>query len=189
MLSRLQELKLIALCVAADNRDAFGKLVEAYADDVRRMLFGLTRGNAALVDDLAQETFIKAYVSIRSFKCIARFRTWLFRIAYNEFVSYTRRLTPTESFDAVDTDTEMADESDPVAEAELDASFDGDLQRALSKLSEKERVVTQLFYLEEMNLGQIATVTSMPLGTIKSYLSRSRAKLANELENYRNYVR
>ena len=63
MLTRLQEISLIARCVAADDRHAFGELVEAYSDNLRRFLLSLTKGDVSLVDDLAQETFIKAYLS------------------------------------------------------------------------------------------------------------------------------
>ena len=96
MLTKVQELALLARCVAADDRDAFGKLVAAYSDDIRRLLDTLTRGDTPLVDDLTQEVFIKAYLSIRSFKGIARFRTWLYRIAYNEFISYLRKNRPSQ---------------------------------------------------------------------------------------------
>ena len=73
----------------ADSRDAFGVLVSEYQSEIRRFFMNLT-GDAALSDDLSQETFIKAYTSIRSFRMMSRFRTWLYRIAYNEFYSYYR---------------------------------------------------------------------------------------------------
>lgn len=85
MLNKWEELRLIARCVAGDDRQAFGQLVEEYNDGLRRFLLNLTLGDASLTDDLAQETFIKVYLSLRSYQGIARFRTWLYRIAYNEF--------------------------------------------------------------------------------------------------------
>ena len=90
-INRFQELALIPRCVAADDRNAFGQLVDAYSESLRRFLLGLTKGDSALADDLAQETFLKAYLSIRSLEGVTRFRSWLFRIAYNEFVSDLRR--------------------------------------------------------------------------------------------------
>lgn len=91
MLNKWEELRLIARCVAGDDRQAFGQLVEEYNDGLRRFLLNLTLGDASLTDDLAQETFIKVYLSLRSYQGIARFRTWLYRIAYNEFYMYMRR--------------------------------------------------------------------------------------------------
>ncbi len=81
-------MKLLALCMATDNRDAFSRLVVAFQDGLRRFLFNLTDGDAALTDDLSQETFIKAWLAIRSFHGMSGFKTWLYRIAVNEFVSY-----------------------------------------------------------------------------------------------------
>ena len=87
MLSKFDEMKLIARCALGDDRRAFGTLVEAYQTEIRRFFLNITFGDAALSDDLAQETFIKAYTSIRSFKGLSKFSTWLYRIAYNEFYS------------------------------------------------------------------------------------------------------
>ena len=58
MLSKLDEIRLLSQCALADNRDAFGRLVEAYQPRVRRFLLNLTTGDEMLTDDLAQETFI-----------------------------------------------------------------------------------------------------------------------------------
>lgn len=177
MLTKVQELKLIALCVAADDRRAFGRLVEAYADDVRRLLLTLTRGDAALVDDLAQETFLKAYLAIRSFEGVARFRTWLYRIAYNEFVSHTRR---SRNFEPVDN---IADEP---ADEEYDETItDSTLAEALMQLPEVQRAVTQLFYFDGFSIARISTVTGIPEGSVKCYLSRARRRLAVLLEKHR----
>lgn len=68
MLSKLEEIKLVSQCAFGDNRGAFGKLVEAYQPQLRRFLLNLTMGDENLTDDLAQETFIKAYTGIRAFK-------------------------------------------------------------------------------------------------------------------------
>lgn len=90
MLGKLEEISLIARCVAADDRHAFGRLVEEYQDALRRFIYNLCGGDAAMTDDIAQETFLKAYTSIRSFKGISRFKTWLYTIAYREFIDWRR---------------------------------------------------------------------------------------------------
>lgn len=180
MLTRLQEIALIARCAAADDRRAFGLLVEAYADDIRRLLLSLTKGDVALVDDLAQETFLKAYLSIRSFEGIARFRTWLYRIAYNEYISHCRKQKNFEPIENVAT-YDLADEE----ESEEDRTVsDETLHECLMQLSDSERAVTQLYYFDDFSIARISTVTSMPQGTVKCYLSRSRKKLAKLLDKY-----
>lgn len=179
MLTRLQEISLIARCVAADDRHAFGELVEAYSDNLRRFLLSLTKGDVSLVDDLAQETFIKAYLSVRSLEGITRFHTWLFRIAYNEFVSHTRRVRNLESVNALNPLDEPADEPDEPA------ITDANLHEAIMSLTDTQRAIIQLFYFEEFSIARISTVTGMPQSTVKSHLHRARARLASLLEKYR----
>ncbi|MDE5647926.1 MAG: RNA polymerase sigma factor [Muribaculaceae bacterium] len=179
MLTRLQELSLIARCVAADDRRAFGQLVAAYSDNLRRFLLSLTGGDVSLVDDLAQETFIKAYLSIRSLKGISRFRTWLFRIAYNEFVSHTRRtrhIDPLTDIDNIDIVDDTDDEN---------LITDTTLSEAIMKLTEPQRAVVQLFYFEGLSVARISTVTGQNQSTVKSHLNRARIRLASLLEKYR----
>lgn len=59
MLTKWEELRLVARCVAGDDRRAFERLVEEYQQPLRRFLLNLTMGNASLTDDLAQDTFLK----------------------------------------------------------------------------------------------------------------------------------
>lgn len=179
MLTRFQELSLIARCVAADDRRAFGQLIGAYSDNLRRFLLSLTRGDVSLVDDLAQETFIKAYLSIRSLKGISRFRTWLFRIAYNEFVSHMRRERRLDLFtDIADIDvSDDTDDESPIT--------DTTLSEAIMTLTDTQRAVVQLFYFEGLSIARISTVTGLNQSTVKSHLSRARNRLASLLEKYR----
>ncbi len=176
MLSKLDELKLIARCVAVDDRDAFGRLVEEYQDGLRRFLMNLTMGDASLSDDLSQDTFLKAYLSIRSFRGLSRFKTWLYRIAYNEYCSYSRRRKEEREQDSY----HQQDEGTSTA-AVSDARMD--IETCLKLLNETERTVALLFYLEDQPIKKIADITGMPQGTIKSYLARARVKMAETLKH------
>lgn len=174
MLSRFEELKLIARCIAADDRDAFGRLVTEYEGGLRRFLLNLTGNDAALTDDLSQDTFLKAYLSIRSFKGISKFKTWLYRIAYNEFVDYRRR-----NLVVTVTDEEMPERLvDSVAPS--DARID--LERCIAALNDIEKSIVLLFYVEDMPIKKVADITGCPEGTVKSYLSRARAKMADVID-------
>ena len=84
-MSKTEDMLWVSQVVISDDRRAFDKLVGKYQSPVRRFLLNLTMGDSMLSDDLAQETFIKAYLNIRSFQGISSFSTWLFRIAYNTF--------------------------------------------------------------------------------------------------------
>lgn len=171
MLNKWEELRLIARCVAGDDRQAFGQLVEEYNDGLRRFLLNLTLGDASLTDDLAQETFIKVYLSLRSYQGIARFRTWLYRIAYNEFYMYMRRRETGED------ERGYGNVADTVSPYDArDASID--VQQCLKILSEPERTAVLLFYLDDRPIKEISAIMQMPQGTVKSHLSRAKAKMA-----------
>ena len=172
MLSKVEELKLISRCVLADDRRAFGTLVEAYQPRVRRFFMNLTLGDEYLSDDLAQETFVKAYLELRNFRGMARFGTWLFRIGYNEFYSYKRSLHPTS-------DLENAPEqmSSPIDSSEISM----DVKTAMAQLTEIERTVVTLFYIDDLPVKQIATITGMNQNTLRSHLHRAKEKMAKTL--------
>ena len=176
MLSKLDEIKLLSQCALADNRDAFGRLVEAYQPRVRRFLLNLTMGDEMLTDDLAQDTFIKAYVGIRSFKGLSSFGTWLYRIAYNEFYNHARR----HHEEHVEDITQLASVSTATGEA-MDASMT--VQRAMASLGDKERVAVTLFYIEDQPIKQVAKVMQLPEGSVKSMIYRARDKMKQFIDN------
>lgn len=171
MLSKVEELKLIARCLLADDREAFGALVEAYQPQVRRFFMNLTCGNASLTDDLAQETFVKAYLNLRSFKGVATFGTWLYRIGYNVFYSEMRRR---HEYSLSTTQVPPQPAVDPVASQ--DAAMT--VQAAIATLGHVERTIVTLHYIEDQPVGKIATIMQLPTGTIKSHLHRARQHLA-----------
>jgi len=183
MLSKIEEIALVARCVASDDRRAFTRLVNEYAPAIRNFLFRLTGGDASLTDDLSQDTFIKAWTGLRSFRAVARLRTWLFSIAYNEFVSYTRRQR-----EARIPDDYVPPAGEPVSvSGTKQAEMRHDVNVALNTLSPKERVVVELFYIDDLPIKEITRITSMPSGTVKSYLSRAKTKMAEMLENDEKY--
>ena len=85
-MSQLNDISLVAQVVVFRNTRAFDQLVQKYQSPVRRFFLNLTCGDSELSDDLAQDTFIKAYTNIANFKNLSSFSTWLYRIAYNVFM-------------------------------------------------------------------------------------------------------
>lgn len=178
-MNRLEEMRLITACALADDRRAFGRLVEAYQPQLRRFFLNLTIGDEMLTDDLAQETFIKAYLAIRSFRGMASFKTWLFRIGYNEFYSAMRahREQPTDVIP--DTPTHAQERAD-------DAHLT--VMQAMRALSDVERTVVTLFYIEDQTTRRISAILQIPENTVKSHLRRAKAKMAQvvDFENINN---
>lgn len=180
MITRFDEIKLLAQCMVSDNREAFSRLVEAYQPEVKRFILHLTGGDAPLTDDLAQETFIKAWLAIRSFRGLSGLKTWLFRIAVNEFVSYRRKRHNDAEWDV--TGRESVALADRTENPHRSTEARMDVATLLATLPEQERIVSLLFYLEDLPLKKISQILSMPEGTVKSHLSRARNHLAKAAE-------
>ena len=175
MLKRLEETRLLAMCMCSDTREAFSRLAELHQQGLRRVIMNLCGGDMMLTDDLAQETFLKAWMGIRQFRGLSGFRTWLYRIAVNEYISYRRSRSNAmlnEAADAADLQISSSVDTESRADAGMDA------QTMLAQLSESERTISLLFYLEEMPIKEIVKITGMAEGTVKSHLSRARKKMA-----------
>lgn len=171
-LSRIAEAQLIARCVVADDRDAFGRLVEHYQPFLRRFLLNLA-GDDDLADDLAQDSFIKAYLAIRSFHGLSSFKTWLWRIAYNEFLSFTRKMHEMRAdLDENPVETDFVD-SAAQSEAKIDVKV------MLESLPVNQRTAVLLFYIEDRPIKEIAKIMQVEEGTVKSLLSRARQRMRN----------
>lgn len=163
------ELTLLTQVTVFHNRRAFGRLVEKYQSPIRRFFLNQTGGDEPLSDDLAQDTFVKAWLNISTFRGAANFSTWLYRIAYNVFYDYTRSHKITEEIDQV-VALRQASSGDTALRL--------DLQQALSILSPAERSCITLQMMEGQPIDKISEITEMAEGTVKSHLSRGKQKLA-----------
>ncbi len=163
------ELTLLTQVTVFHNKRAFGRLVEKYQSPIRRFFLNQTGGNEPLSDDLAQETFLKAWLNIGQFRGAANFSTWLYRIAYNVFYDYTRSHKITEEIDQA-VALRQANSGDTALQL--------DLQQALAILSPAERSCITLQLMEGQPIDKISEITEMAEGTVKSHLSRGKQKLA-----------
>ena len=178
-MSRLSDLALVARVATLHDTRAFDQLVRRYQSPVRRFFLHQTCGDAALSDDLAQDTFLKAYTALASFHGLANFSTWLYRIAYNVFYDYLRTRKEMDPLDTARVDTQCSTQ-------QPDIGREMDIYRALATLKEAERTCITVFYLDDLSIDRIADVTGMPAGTVKSHLSRAKQKLATYLKQNAN---
>jgi RNA polymerase sigma-70 factor (ECF subfamily) len=177
----VSDAQLIARVLVQDDRHAFGELVRRHQSTVRACLRKLTAGNAALSDDLAQETFLLAYRNLKSFRQEAKFSTWLYRIAYNVFLADARKMKEVPLSDDADLDAlsaEQREEQRPVARA---ATLKIDLERAMAELSEAERAAIIQCYHNDLSHEEAALVLGCPVGTVKTHVLRAKQKLRARL--------
>lgn len=169
----ISDIALVTRVAVLHDKRSFDTLVRKYQEPVRRFFLGQTLGDRQLSDDLAQETFIKAYVNIATFRRLSGFSTWLYRIACNVHYDYLRRHKITEDVDALPLTGSVT-----VA----DGGMRIDIYAGLEALKADERLCITLQLMEGQTVEHISEITGMAYGTVKSHLSRGKAKLAKYLK-------
>lgn len=172
----MNDITLVTQVVVFGNKRAFDALLRKYQSQVRRFLLGLTVGDSQLADDLAQETFIKAYMNIGKFRGLSSFSTWIMRIAYNTHYDYRRTHHQTED---ADTPAVAARSGGTTADCALGI----DILKAFATLKPEERTCITLQLIEGQPIDKIASITGMTSGTVKSHLHRGKEKLTTYLKN------
>ena len=167
----------LVLYAAADDEDSFAELVRRHQYALRGMLFRLT-GCRSLADDLAQAAFIQAWRSVGALRDPRQFSSWLRRIASRLWIDHLRSRRNEQPLD----DVEMA-APDQAGGVEL-ADVRLDVQAALARLDDWARTCTVLFHAEGLNHAEIAQNTGLPLGTVKSHITRSTQRLRQWLSDW-----
>ena len=169
-MSRLNDISLATQVAVFHNRRAFDQLVREYQSPVRRFFLTQSLGDEMLSDDLAQDTFLKAYTHIAQYRGTSSFQTWRTRIAYNVWYDYVRSNRPTDDVD------HLAERS-----SSSSSSLTMDLRQALAVLKDEERTCITLQLIDGYDIKEIARITQIKEGTVKSHLSRGKEKMANYL--------
>ena len=172
---------------------AFDILVDRYAGRLSAYLYRFV--GDAYREDLLQETFMRVYRNRHSYRRIAKFSTWLYTIAGNLARSeYRRRVRHrTSSLQAVDQgdetyELEVPDEA-PAPDADTDdAMIYAQLQEALDRLPPEFREVVVLRDVQQLSYDEIADITGLPMGTVKSRINRGRGRLQRMLRHVYPYA-
>ena len=169
-MSELNDIALVTQVAVFHNKRAFDQLGRKYQSPVRRFFLNQTLGNTQLSDDLAQETFIKAYLNITKFRGLSSFSTWLMRIAYNVFYDDVRARKQTED---VDTSISALRQSASTGDSNLKM----DIYAALALLKPDERTCITLQLIDGYPIDQISKITGIPDNTVKSHLRRGKERM------------
>jgi len=171
----------------AGSQEAYRLILTRYQRPVislvRRMV-----SEAALAEDVAQEVFVKAFRALDSFDQRRKFSSWLFKIAHNSAIDQLRRrqvdtvaleTTDSEQPDlvAVIADTSVDSPATRMERRDLAAAIEG----AVSSLRPEYREVVVLRFQEGLAYEEIAQVTGLPLGTVKTHIFRARKAMARHL--------
>ena len=170
-MGRLNDISLATQVAVFGNKRAFDQLMREYQSPVRRFFLSQTLGDEMLSDDLAQDTFVKAYTHISQYRGTSSFLTWLTRIAYNVWYDPCRSAKPEVGSEQLKGNTLFTSQS----------SLQMDLYNALAQLRDEERTCITLQLVDGYAIDEIAGITKMPAGTVKSHLKRGKEKMANYL--------
>lgn len=167
-----EDSELLLRIIAADDREAFAALVKKYQSPLRTFFRKVCGGDQELANDLAQETFLKAYRGIRSYNGQSQLLTWFYAIAKNVFYEHLRRNEKFEELSENNSDSSLLQDSHL------------DIAKCMLQLSAEERMVLTLSYTEGLSQTEVASVLEMPLGTVKTHVLRAKEKLKVLLQPY-----
>jgi RNA polymerase sigma-70 factor (ECF subfamily) len=163
---------------------AYNVLVQRYQRPVYSLIYRMI-GNADDAGDLVQETFLRAYGALASFRQDASFLTWLYKIASNLSIDQMRAR---KSKGALSLDVELdegrelaADRSCSPEERVVRGAVSEIVQKAVMNLPERYRTVVVMRHLHGMSIEEIAETTKLPSGTVKTHLFRAREMLRERL--------
>lgn len=157
------------------NREEFIKLVSREQESLRRFLLALCCGNREEANDIAQETLVKAYLSVSHYQDEGKFNAWLYKIAHNTFLDRKK----------VQRDWDTLDEAiyTPDLSLAADRSFAyQDLYAAIASLPVKERTSILLYYLKGYSIKEISIIIDTSVDAVKKQLSRGREQLKLKLK-------
>ncbi len=157
------------------NTAAYAQLVERYKQMVFSLI-GKVVGNREQAEELAQDTFLKAYKSLAGFRSTSQFSTWLYRIAYNTAISHSRKKQ--QYFVPLNEQVEKS--ADDEADEQEKDSHDTQLARLLQLVDElpvDEAALLRLFYWASKSVKEVAEITGNSEANVKVKLHRIRTKL------------
>jgi len=164
------------------QREAFEQIVKEYSEQlywqIRRMVFSHEDAN-----DLLQNTFVKAWLNIDYFRGDAKMSTWLYRIAFNECLTFLNKQRANNQISIDEINAEM------IGKLESDPYFDGDATqkaflKAIQSLPEKQRIVFNLKYFKEMKYEEISEILGTSIGGLKASYHHAIKKIEAFIEKH-----
>lgn len=164
--------------------NAFGVLVKRHQDYIFNIVIKMLR-NREEAEEVAQDTFIKAYAVLKSFKGDAKFSTWLYKIAYRKALDRIKKNKRSNTLELVENLTEDASAHlETGLEILLLEERQEIIRNCILQLPEIDAAIITLFYYEEQSVKEIAEITGLSENNIKVKLFRSRKLLFSLLVNY-----
>ncbi len=167
---------------AAIDPDDLSRLVTDYGEAIYRVALSVVRDRAT-AEDVAQETLVKAWVALPTFRGDASLKSWVLRIAHNTAISCVRARRAVVMDPFTMPDATLPQERSVERRVENIAAM-GDFVNALGELDELSRSVVVLREVEGLHYDEISQILDVPLSTVKTRLMRARRRLGSALEGW-----
>ena len=182
--NRMSDEKQLIQDVLNGDRNAFSNLIDRYKRLVSHIVFKIVKTTEDR-QDIAQDVFMKVYQNLAEFNGDCKLSSWIGRIAYNASLNHIGKkreqlwedISPDNSIDCLQDNSVLQDE------AASNSDMAARMREEISRLPSPYNVIITLYHLDEMTYQEIADITGMPGGTVKSYLFRARRELKKRLEN------
>ena len=165
--------------VLLGNTSAYAGLVEKYQSLAYTLALRMLK-NPMDAEEVAQDAFVKAYVSLKSFKGTSKFSTWLYRIIYNTSVSMLRKkkieMVKIEDRPEIERNIMQYEITSDETDFTLKA-----LEKSLESLESDEKFIVSLYYYENTSVDEISEITGLSKSNVKVKLFRARKKLHEKL--------
>jgi RNA polymerase sigma-70 factor (ECF subfamily) len=185
----VDEARLLAQ-VRAGHPELFEHFVRRYQRKITRVAFRMLRDTGE-ADCAAQETFLRAFQSLKDFREGSSFETWLTRICINWCKDRLKRRRLVVYFHQAPADEEesrprdVAPHPDPSPERRaISSEIRERLSHAIGRLSPRQKTIFQLKHFEELSIPEIAEITGLDSGTVKSHLFRAASKIRERLKEF-----
>ncbi len=180
-----EDAELVRQTLTKSDLNSYDCLVKRYQKQVYNLALH-TLGNSEDAGDVVQETFLRAYNKLHTFRQDASFLTWLYKIASNLCIDQIRARN---SRSALSLDVETGEGREPVAESRTSNpenivvrnNLQEIIQREVLQLPERYRMVIVMRHLQDMSVEEIARILEIPDGTVKTHLFRGREMLRERL--------
>lgn len=172
--------------VLEGNQSAFASIVNQYKNMGMTIAMRILK-NSDEAEEALQDSFLKAYASLKSFNMESKFSTWFYRIVFNQAISYFRKRNSNNSFlvsiDNESIDYEFTEFADPMVLLGIDEKKEL-AEKAIASLDEISAAVVTLYYLDECSTPEISEITSLTRQNIKTILFRARKRMYIVLEKF-----
>lgn len=174
--------------VIAGDLEYFDEIVDRYKNRLINFVYRFVK-DYDVAEDIVQETFLRVFRKRRDYKAIANFSTWIFTIAGNLAKSELRRRKRWRFLSIDNTDDENRSFELPGNEMDPDRHtaikmFDETIQKSIDELPEKYKEALILRDIEGLSYQEIAEISNVPIGTVKSRVNRARMRLQKKLRGH-----